>query len=95
MKREDNIKKACIKVREAFDKMNASKDMDCLVEEVQINKRLVIQIECGRIEHGEDRGLPIGFQLFAIKDGKEVDCCTVYLLDEVNAEIMYLVNCYI
>ena len=97
MSREISIEKALAKVRKAYDKMEASRDVDWTSETVKINKRLSILIECIRTEYGENKGRAGCYQFYAIKDGEPIDCCSLSIFNpqEVDKEIRYLLVCYI
>lgn len=92
--REDVIQRGLVKARKIFDKMNASRDMEYLTDTVRINNRLTLKFECQRNEADYCRGRACCFEIYAVKDGEEVDCCTLHLKD-VNEEIIYLLNCYV
>ena len=95
--REDVIQKGFSKARKVFDKLNASRDMEYIKDTAKITKRLSLQFECIRADVGTEDyiGTPVSFEIYAVKDGKEIDCCTLYVTADVNAEIMYLLNCYV
>lgn len=94
--REDVIQKGLIKARKVFDRMNESRDMDYTTDTARITKNLSIKFECVRYEvSGKSKGTPISFEIYAIKDGKEVDCCTLHYSPDINAELLYLLNCYV
>lgn len=93
--RDDVIQKGLIKSRKVFEKLNASSDMEYTTDIARITKRLTLKFECVRCEVGNSRGEPISFEIYAVKDGKEVDCCTLHYSLDVNAELLYLLNCYV
>lgn len=95
--REDIIQKGLIKARKVFDRMIGSRDMEYTADTAQITKSLSIKFECQRndTEHPDYRGDAICFEIYAVKDGKEVDCCTLHYAPGVNAELLYLLNCYV
>ena len=92
--REDVIQKGLIKARKVFDKMNESRDMDYTEHTVKITENLMIKFECVRYDVGS-KGAPVYFEICAIKDGKEVDCCTLHYSQDIDAELLYLLNCYV
>lgn len=95
--REDVIQKGLIKARKVFDKMNESRDMDYTTDTARITKNLSIKFECQRNDEAHDnyRGHAMCFEIYAIKNGEEVDCCTLHYSPDINAELLYLLNCYV
>lgn len=95
--REDVIQRGLVKARKIFDKMNSSRDMEYLMDTVRITKRLTLKFECQRSDEYDDdyRGKACCFEIYAVKDGEEVDCCTLHYSLDVNAELLYLLNCYV
>lgn len=93
--RDDVIQKGLIKAGKVFKRMIKSRDINYTEHTVKITKNLMIKFECIRCEMGSSRGEPIGFEIYAIKDGKEVDCCTLHYPPDVNMELLYLLDCYV
>ena len=92
--RDDVIKKGLKEARKVFDEMNESRNMDYTEHTVKINKNLMIKFECVRYDVGS-KGAPVYFDICAIKDGKEVDCCTLHYSPDIDAVLLYLLNCYV
>lgn len=94
MGREIFINKGYVKAKRAFIKLNESRKLDYTQEKVKITKRLSLEINCIRNDVGEI-GLPLEFEIYAVKNSDWVDCCTVYTVEQADLDIMYLLNCYV
>ena len=96
--REDIIKRGLAKAFKAYRKLNESRDLEYIKELVRITNRLKLEINCIRVipEEAEDfTGSPISYEVYAIKDGTEIDCVTVAAWEDMKPEIAYLLNCYV
>lgn len=82
------------KVKRAIEKMKNSRSFDDMKRTVRISKKLSIGIECLRAENGmpDHIGFPYSFDLYAIRDGEEIDSITD--IQNEDEDIMYLLNCY-
>lgn len=94
MNRETVISKGCLKAKQAIAKLEKSRDIDYTEERVKITNSLELEIVCIRDDAGQT-GMPLEYEIYALKDGNAVDCCTVYLWEQADKDIMYLLNCYV
>lgn len=94
MSREIFINKGYTKAKRALNKLNESRELDYTQELVEITKNLSLEINCIRSDAGEI-GLPLEFEIYALKSGETVDCCTVHEESQADSDIMYLLNCYV
>lgn len=95
MKREEKIENGFKKTMTRLDKMQKSRRVTYVNDKVKISDKLALLLECERNEVAElgDVGRPYGFQVYAIVNGDEVDCCSDH--GKIEDDIRYLINCYV
>lgn len=96
--REEIIKRGLENVLKAYRKLNESRDLEYTKEIIKITKRLSLELECIRTipDMDEDfNGTPISYEVYAVKDGTEIDCVTIDAWADAKPEIEYLLNCYV
>lgn len=96
MARQDKIEKGYRKVKKAIQKMKESRSPNYTSELVKITDKLTLEVKCERVEFAareEDIGTAYGFEVYAIKDGKDIDCASDH--GNLDEDIKYLLNCYI
>ena len=96
MGRQDQIEKGYRKVKKVIQKMKESHSLDYTSERVKITNKLTMEVKCVRSEfevRKEDIGTAYGFEVYAIKDGKDIDCASDH--GNFDEDIRYLLNCYI
>ena len=87
MTREEKIEKGIEKTLAVVQKMRSS-----TVRKVRITNSLSLEVNCVRYEND---GSPIIFQIYAVKNGKDIDCETIEIYRDFKEPIRYLLNCYI
>ena len=96
MKREERIEKGYRKVKKVIKKMQKSHSLNYTCELVKISNKLTFEVKCQRKEfevHEEDIGSAYGFEIYAIKEGRDIDCVTDH--GNFDEDIKYLLNCYL
>ena len=81
MARQDQIEKGYKKVKKAIQKMKESHSPDYTSELVKITNKLTMEVKCERNEFAvreEDIGEACCFEVYAIKDGEDVDCASYH-----------------
>lgn len=94
MSREVVIHEGFAKAKQALSKLEKSRDVDYTVERVKINNVLSLEIVCVR-DDAEEIGMPLEYEIYALKNGNAVDGCTAQSLGQAEKDIMYLLNCYV
>ena len=97
MSRAKDIKKGLkktMKVMTAMKESRSPNNTKCLVK---ITRKLSLEINCQRVDWKDDPnyGMPLGFEIYAIKDSRAVDCATIDTNGNFEEDILYLLNCYI
>lgn len=92
MTREEMIKKNIEKTLTVVQKMRSSNDISDTARKVRITNSLSLEVNCVRYEND---GSPIIFQIYAVKNGKDIDCETIEIYRDFKEPIRHLLNCYI
>lgn len=104
--RNDIIANGIKKVTKVIDKINNNVYSDDVKKVVKITDRLSLEIngivndmedlieENGETFENDFYGKVMYFEIYAIKDGKEVDCMTIDYSRNLESDIEYLLNCY-
>lgn len=107
IKRSEAIRIAIAKVKKAIEKMNVSKDIAYTEEKIPVTTNVHFLIECDRYEYEfytdengeehyiEDYGKALGFTVYLVKDGKEIDQVTESVGADLETDLKYLLNCWI
>lgn len=96
MERQERIEKGYAKTKKAFEKMIASRNMKYTKQRVKVSHNLTLEIQCERDDgsvYKSNKGKSGCFQIYAIKNGEAVDCCTDH--GNIDSDIKYLLGCYI
>lgn len=86
MDREKLVESGYEKTKKVVDKMIESHN--CTEKKVKISYKLTLEIKCQRTESGG----AYGFEIYAIVNGKSVDCCSDH--NSIDRDIKYLIRCY-
>ena len=107
IKRSEAIRMAIAKAKKAIEKMNASIDIAYTEERIQVTTNVHILVECDRYEYEfytdeqgeehyiEDYGKAMGFTVYLVKNGKEIDQVTKSTGVDLETDLKYLLNCWI
>jgi hypothetical protein len=95
--REQTIQKGIKKVLKTIERMENTRSIDDILENVKITNKLILEINCFREENekSEYYGEPHMYEIYAIKEDNPVDCATISDVRKVESEVMYLLNCYV
>jgi len=84
------------KAMDVINKMKETRYSENAKKNIRITSSLVLEIN-GIIDDFEDSvdcGKPLYFEVYAIKNGIAADCMTLDMYRDFEADITYLLNCY-
>ena len=95
--RETEIQRCLGDVLNVIDKLENSKDISYIKENITLTDSLSFEINCYRVTEKEfgTYGDIYLYEIYAIKDEREIDCATIEDTRKVKDEIEYLLKCYV
>lgn len=93
--REEIVESSLQKVMKIINDMKCSNSFDDVVREIKITNKLSLKVECERSDVVEVMGTALFFEIYAVKNNKEVDCASVETYGDIEGEVKYLLNCYV
>ena len=90
--KKERIDDALTKIKEVADEMKFSTDINNVVRTVRISKYFSIELNSIRDDTDEfsSYGKHLYFEVYAIIDGKAVDCMTIDTFRDFDSDVMYL-----